>query len=1309
METLRPCQGFRRSFTSTSLVESVALSERASDRFWLPLLPSLVASQTPKDQIRAASVTSTHASQPRIPSFDPAGLATATVQRDTLSEATMDGMHLYNLTLQPSGSVHATAVGQFSGTRQQEIVVAKGSRLELLRPDTQTGKVEIIVSSDAFGVIRSLAAFRLTGGSKDYLIVGSDSGRIVILEYHPSSNSFDKVHQETFGRSGSRRIVPGQYLATDPKGRATMIGAMEKAKLVYILNRDAEANLTISSPLEAHRPNGIIHHIVGVDVGFENPLFACLEVDYSESDRDASGRAFEEAEKTLTYYELDLGLNHVVRRWAEPVDPRSNLLIQVPGGYNQNQEKWDGPSGVLVCSEDYITYKHQDQPEHRVPIPKRLNPIERPNERRGTLIVASVLHKMKNAFFFLVQTEDGDLFKVTMDHQDDEIRALRIKYFDTVPVASGLCILRSGFLFVASEFGPQLLYSFQKLGDDDELPEYISTDYDDYGAGRRRPQLPTFTPRPLDNLVQADEVPSLDPILDATPLNPLASDSPQIFAACGRGARSSFKMLRHGLEALEAVSSDLPGVPSAVWTTKITRRDEYDSYIILSFVNGTLVLSIGETIEEVSDSGLLTSSSTLAVQQLGEDALLQVHPHGIRHILVDKQINEWVTPSLPNGRQTTIVATCTNERQVVVALSSNELVYFELDMDGQLNEYQERKAMGAPVLTMSMPECPEGRQRTAYLAVGCGDSTVRIVSLEPSSTLASISIQALTAPASSICMAEMHDSTVDRHHATTFVNIGLQNGVLLRTVLDGVTGQLTDTRTRFLGSKAVRLVRTRVHGQTAVMALSTRTWLSFTYQSRVQFTPLIFDALDHAWSFSAELCPDGLIGIVGSTLRIFTIASLASKLKQDSVALSYTPRRMASHPDGQGLFYVAEADHRTLSPGAQRRRVESLDKELKPHQRGVLDLDPAEFGSIRAEAGNWASCVRVVDGVNAQTTHRIELDDNEAAFSIAVVPFASADKQLFVVVGSAVEVVMSPRSFKKAYLTTYRLGNGGRELEVVHKTEVDDVPLVLRAFQGRLLAGVGKALRIYELGKKKLLRKCENRSFPTAIVALDAQGSRIVVGDMQESVIFASYKPLENRLVTFADDIMPRYVTRCTMLDYDTVAAADKFGNVYVVRIDADTSRSVDEDVTGMTTMHEKPLLMGAAHKATLLVHYFVGDIITSLSRAVMVPGGREVLLYTGISGTIGALVPFVSKEDVDTMTTLEMQLRQQSDSLVGRDHLAYRSSYAPVKHVIDGDLCESFGLLPPAKQSAVAQELDRKPSEVNKKLAQLREGATGF
>lgn len=58
----------------------------------------------------------------------------------------------------------------------------------------------------------------------DYIVIGSDSGRIVILEYNPSKNMFEKIHQETFGKSGCRRIVPGQFLAVDPKGRAVMIG-----------------------------------------------------------------------------------------------------------------------------------------------------------------------------------------------------------------------------------------------------------------------------------------------------------------------------------------------------------------------------------------------------------------------------------------------------------------------------------------------------------------------------------------------------------------------------------------------------------------------------------------------------------------------------------------------------------------------------------------------------------------------------------------------------------------------------------------------------------------------------------------------------------------------------------------------------------------------------------------------------------------------------------------------------------------------------------------------------------------------------
>lgn len=80
-----------------------------------------------------------------------------------------------------------------------------------------------------------------------------------------------------------------------------------------------------------------------------------------------------------------------------------------------------------------------------------------------------------------------------------------------------------------------------------------------------------FRPRPLDNLALADQQSSLDPIIDSKVLNVLPeSDTPQIFAACGKGARSTMRTLRHGLE-IEQLSapSPLPGIPNAVWTTKV--------------------------------------------------------------------------------------------------------------------------------------------------------------------------------------------------------------------------------------------------------------------------------------------------------------------------------------------------------------------------------------------------------------------------------------------------------------------------------------------------------------------------------------------------------------------------------------------------------------------------------------------------------------------------------------------------------------------------------------------------------------------
>lgn len=62
--------------------------------------------------------------------------------------------------------------------------------------------------------------------------------------------------------------------------------------------------------------------------------------------------------------------------------PVAAVVCPVPGGS-------DGPSGVLICSENYITYKNfGDQPDIRCPIPRRRVSAECSELRSGTLTAA---------------------------------------------------------------------------------------------------------------------------------------------------------------------------------------------------------------------------------------------------------------------------------------------------------------------------------------------------------------------------------------------------------------------------------------------------------------------------------------------------------------------------------------------------------------------------------------------------------------------------------------------------------------------------------------------------------------------------------------------------------------------------------------------------------------------------------------------------------------------------------------------------------------------------------------------------------
>ncbi|ODA80042.1 hypothetical protein RJ55_03000 [Drechmeria coniospora] len=1216
--------------------------------------------------------------------------------------ATTSNMFLYSLTIQPPTNVVQAILGQFAGTREQLIITASGSRLTLLRPDASLGKVHTVLIHDVFGIIRSLAPFRVTGSTKDFVIVSSDSGRITIVEYDPVQNRFVRVHMETYGKSGVRRVVPGEYLVCDPKGRAFLVASIEKNKLVYILNRvsggsnpegNLAAELTISSPLEAHKPRVLVLSMVALDVGYSNPVFAALEINCSALDPDTSEEGLDEVQTQLVYYELDLGLNHVVRKWSEPVDPTSSLLFQVPGGS-------DGPSGVLICGLESITYRHSNQEPLRIAIPRRRGATEDPTRKRS--IVAGIMHKLKGssgAFFFLLQTEDGDLFRVTMDMVKDdagkptgEVRKLTIKYFDTVPVATSFCILKSGFLYVASQFGNAGFYQFEKLGDDDGEMEFTS---DSFPVDPHASYDPVyFHPRKAENITMFQSIPSMNPLTDCKVANLTGDDAPQIYTICGTGARSSFRTLKHGLDVTEIVGSELPGAPVAVWTLKLNRDDQYDAYIVLSFGNGSLILSIGETVEEVSDSGFLTQVPTLAAQLLGENGLLQVHPKGIR-VVRNGQASDWEVP-----QHRSIVSAATNAKQVAVALSSGEIIYFEADDEGNLNEFEDRKEMTGTVTALSLGDVPEGRVRSSYLAVGCDDCTVRILSLDAGSTLESKSVQALTAAPTSLAIIAMDDASSGG--STLYLHIGLHSGVYLRTVIDEVSGELTDTRQKFLGPKQVKLFQLTVEGKTCVLALSSRPWLGYPdpITSSFVMTPLNFSELQFGWNFTSEQCEEGLVTIHGQELSILSIERLGDTLTQKSVSLTYTPRKLIKHPE-QPLFYTIEADNNTLSPDLREKLL--ADPAAMNGDSAVLP--PDTFGYPRGNH-RWASCISVIDPVSAdepQVLQTLELDNNESVVSCAIVPFASQDGEHFLVVGTGTNIVVNPPSFSSAHINIYRLNDGGRALEFVHRTPVEDLPSALLAFQGRALVGIGKTLRVYDLGMRQLLRKSQAEVSPRKIVSLNAQGNRIVVGDVQHGITYVAFKQTSNKLIPFVDDYVARWTTCSAMVDYESVAGGDKFGNIFIVRSPPKASQEADEEETGIHLLNARSYLNGTPDRLNLMCHFYTGDTPTSIAKTSLVVGGQSVLLWSGLMGTIGVFIPLVTREDADFFQTLEQHLRTDDPPLLGRDHLMYRGYYAPVKGVIDGDLCERYNLLPNDKKMMIAAELDRSVREIERKISDIR------
>jgi splicing factor 3B subunit 3 len=462
--------------------------------------------------------------------------------------------------------------------------------------------------------------------------------------------------------------------------------------------------------------------------------------------------------------------------------------------------------------------------------------------------------------------------------------------------------------------------------------------------------------------------------------------------------------------------------------------------------------------------------------------------------------------------------------------------------------------------------------------------------------------------------------------------------------------------------------------------------------------------------------------------RIFHIQSLSSKFKIDSVPLLYTPRDFIRHPN-LPLLYVAESDNGLLP----LKLVDQLCAGEKRPDGSSASLDPRQFGFPKAK-GYWASCIQVIDMDKLEVVDTQFMEDGDCLTSIGL-PFIKNQEERFVIASAAHELNVSPRSapcgyiyvfgFEKQYPENWQEGMPDppanyRKLDYIYKSEVvetDDrdenkktplgVPMAVTPFKGQFLVGVGRDLYKFDLGTKCVLRKARcYRATPNTITSIQVTGSRIICTDVKDSVTMLQYKYKDNYIVPFCDDVVSRWCTTAScMPDYHSAVAGDKFGNIFMLRPPPAVSAEVDRDVPGQHLVHDRPYLGGQAYRFDLVMHYFVNDIPTGFFKGPLIPVGKggHVLFWAGLRGTLGCFIPMITRADIEFFVQLELKMRDQDKPLTGRDHLAFRGYYVPPKGCVDGDLCERYLVLSREKKVLIAQQLDRKVDEVEKRILDMR------
>ncbi|KAI4319577.1 hypothetical protein MLD38_033162 [Melastoma candidum] len=528
--------------------------------------------------------------------------------------------------------------------------------IEVVVIDTD-GVAQSICEQTVFGIIKDLAVLPRSEkfdqqdnqvAGKDLLVVLSDSGKLSFLTFYNEMNRFFPVANIQISDPGFSRNQIGKMLAIDSTGLFIAVGAYEDSFALFSVSEASGSNIVDERAL--YSPACEADVVVGRS--FQKPTISgtiwsmCFISHHSSKEHDPVFAIILNRKMAVVNELLLFGWNvkgrdiYFISQFVEP-GPLAHNIVEVPHLHGfallfrvgdallMDLRDAQNPNCVCRTSLNYLPVAVEE-----------LGFIEDPCTAED--IIVDEEGSFNDVACALLKLRDHD----PMCIEDDNTNAKTIsKYVCAWSWEQGtsassrmiLCI-DTGELFmleVCTDLGYKVTVSECLYK---EIPSKALLWLGGFVASLVEMGDGKILRFDNEKLTYASSLQNISPILDMSLANIHDEKQDQIFVCCGVAPEGSLRIVRSGIsvEKLLKTAPTYQGVTST-WTMKMKVTDSYDSFLGLSFVEETRVLSVGLSFTDVTDSiGFQPDVCTLASGLVGDGLLIQIHRSAVRLCLPTK-------------------------------------------------------------------------------------------------------------------------------------------------------------------------------------------------------------------------------------------------------------------------------------------------------------------------------------------------------------------------------------------------------------------------------------------------------------------------------------------------------------------------------------------------------------------------------------------------------------------------------------------------------------------------------------------------